>query len=803
MPDRPATWDDLVRHEAGKAKVPHQLALAVMQQESGGRPDVTSEVGAHGLFQLMPATAKGLGVDAADPVQNIRGGVTYLRQLLDANQGDVSKALASYHGGPDLAQHGPKTSAYVQSILGRLQATPAAPIATAPVGKAPVSSVVTRGVPAVGQPPPPPDPRQFEPPPAYTGGIEGSRFDPAVKAAQVGQPPGMLASMAEGFDPRQPAGRRNLVAGAGALTGALLTRSPAGTRAGATLGARVAMAAPRMLASAAGAGVGGAAAEASEQVVGTAPPDVGAIAKAGVTQAAYEVAGAAFLWLPRAVGRRVISSRVGREAAQQLGRAKQGVVDQTQAAITAVKDLTRRTTQGLSTRLGAVVGQPPPSPSAVGRAAQEVIGGPARTARDLAGQAVETAAQGGPAVDIRALKSEVQRILSTEIKPPATAFPREPIAGAGEEAATAAGLSPEVAQRILAKGGPSAVAMQEAIDAAQGEAEQAILKHPALGVINRILNAEDTVPFAAAHQFKRELDDAVGATWDRSVQKRVTNITKTLRGTLREALGVHAPYNRATTHYATIAPLYTKEIAPRLRKLAATRPEALISLIKGGEPTPAKMLRELLTTQAEAGGGGPEGRAAWDQVRASWTHEKILRGGLDKLDANIAKLDPEFADIFYGDASGQQVLANMKTIGTAYRQALAREPVALQQAKVTGREALERARLEITRFTESSLGRKPRAGEVEADILRAAMVPTTFWGAYSIGRLLKGPRVADLIEWAAYSPPNTQKLVRAFTSPVPAVAIADLLRAGTEPTKRTLGGGAPPPLPSVIGAPPP
>jgi hypothetical protein len=431
-----------------------------------------------------------------------------------------------------------------------------------------------------------------------------------------------------------------------------------------------------------------------------------------------------------------------------------------------------------------------------------VIGGPARTARELAGQAVEQAAQTGPSVDIRHLKSEVRRVLESEIRPSAVAFPREPIAGAGEDAAAAVGLSPEVAQRILAKGGPSAVAMQEAIDAAQGEAEKDVLKHPALGVMNRILNAADDVPFAATHQFKRELDEAVGAgNWDRSVQKRVTNITKTLRGTLREALGVHEPYNRATAHYATIAPLYTKEIAPRLRKLAATRPEALISMIKGGEPTPARMLRELLTEQAEAGGGGPEGRAAWDQVRASWTHEKILRGGLDKLDATIGKLDPEFVDIFYGDASGQGVLANMKTISAAYHQALDREPVALQQAKVVGREALERARMEITRFTESSLGRKPKAGEMEADVLRALMVPTTFWGAYSIGRLLKGPRVSDLIEWAAYSPANTQKLVRAFTSPVPAVAVADLLRAGTEPAMQSLGVGAPPP--ANVGAPPP
>ena len=77
------------------------LIRAVMQTESSFDPTVVSPVGAQGLMQLMPALAKELGVtDPFDPRDNIMGGAKYLKQLLDANRGNVSLTLASYNAGP-------------------------------------------------------------------------------------------------------------------------------------------------------------------------------------------------------------------------------------------------------------------------------------------------------------------------------------------------------------------------------------------------------------------------------------------------------------------------------------------------------------------------------------------------------------------------------------------------------------------------------------------------------------------------------------------------------------------------------
>jgi soluble lytic murein transglycosylase-like protein len=98
-PDR-RDYDLLIHATALKYKVPPALVKAVIAAESAFDPLAVSHRGAQGLMQLMPDTAAGLGVENPfEPRENVRGGVNYLKEMLD-RFGDVRSAVAAYNAGP-------------------------------------------------------------------------------------------------------------------------------------------------------------------------------------------------------------------------------------------------------------------------------------------------------------------------------------------------------------------------------------------------------------------------------------------------------------------------------------------------------------------------------------------------------------------------------------------------------------------------------------------------------------------------------------------------------------------------------
>jgi hypothetical protein len=120
-----AYYMQLAREAARKAGVPEDLFLSLIEQESRFNPNALSPKGAMGLAQLMPDTAKELGVDPRDIEQNLAGGARYLSQMMSRFP-DLNMALAAYNAGPTrVAKLGrvpniAETQNYIKEVLGRL-----------------------------------------------------------------------------------------------------------------------------------------------------------------------------------------------------------------------------------------------------------------------------------------------------------------------------------------------------------------------------------------------------------------------------------------------------------------------------------------------------------------------------------------------------------------------------------------------------------------------------------------------------------------------------------------------------------
>ncbi len=625
-----------------------------------------------------------------------------------------------------------------------------------------------------------------------------------MTASLGAQPPSSTATM-------DPETSRILSGAVGGVAGGFLTGGPVGA--------------------AIGAGVGGGTAALAQGHPEEAPA-------AALTQAGYESVGQLLAWPLQAVGRRLIASKVATNAAKYLEDTRVALNAKLDGVLASAKAAQRGTSEGVA-RARAAAGEaartaragvgdaqaladqrtaaataawPPPNPASYGPAgtgAADVIQGQGKHSLDQLGQHVERAAASGPDVNLTPVKARLEAM------------------GATMRPSTAPGELPANVQAYL---GANTTDAENATLVAKLKAAGVVgldETHPLPGVLRQIQEAPDQVSFADAHKYKRMLDDATN--WDSPAKKQVQQITKGIRGDLRGAMAGHAPYEAATKAYQDAIPLFRKGYAPTLVKSAIDNPTAIVKTIKPNEPLRLQMLHDVLTGAGPldptitadvekvggaaadpptGGGHGAEGQQAWDAVRASIVHERLIKPGIEHFDASWAKFHPDSQKLLTSDPAGAQVIHNLQQMSEAYKASGLFEPgveaakgraaaasttaartteqgqIAMRvKARDTGA-AQAQATLgkqptpEEIAFQHSSLAHTPPPAQVASDILHAgAMHGMNVFRARSLGRLLlAGPKGADLIEWSSRSGPRTQAFIRAVTGSAPGMALANIAR---------------------------
>jgi cell wall-associated NlpC family hydrolase len=126
LPAAGQRYSSMITAAAKQAGIDPALLGAVAWTESNFNPSAVSPAGAVGIVQLMPATARGLGVNASDPASALAGGARYLKSMLNQFGGNTSLALAAYNAGPTAVRQAggippyAETQNYVRTVEGRM-----------------------------------------------------------------------------------------------------------------------------------------------------------------------------------------------------------------------------------------------------------------------------------------------------------------------------------------------------------------------------------------------------------------------------------------------------------------------------------------------------------------------------------------------------------------------------------------------------------------------------------------------------------------------------------------------------------
>jgi len=583
-------------------------------------------------------------------------------------------------------------------------------------------------------------------------------------------------------------------------------------------------------------------------------------------QGAYEIGGQVLGLAIKSIGKRLVGPVLAVQVSNSLKAARKEIQDTLKVTVRAARDQLRKAQDAAklagraATRTLATVkaqanraaqrgfGGPPlfrgttlgGTPAQVGQAVEGVIRGPARSVRVELGELVGQAAEAGPPLDISPIKQQAQDVFDEQVRGVLQSFglqgpPDSQVVGivdnmlsAGVDEATKDSFT-----AALVDAGVDVGAARVTVDTAADPAFNKTIQ-----LLRRFINADDTVPFADAHFLKRELRRRSG-DFSQTATEQSVQLTRKFRSSLQELMNGASPeYAAANSAAGRVIDILEAPAARTLMKLANSSPDVLVRSLRQGNVTEARMWRDLLLEVAPQAGrpGSQEGRVTWDLLRSTWLKEHVLKGNADQLTDRLASLPPDFAEVMYGDAPGRSYLRGVRQIGEAYDAALQTARAAADRTEATGVAAIRGAerrgevaadllretREGITReefeFASSSIFKKRPIEFIGADVMKMMFLGVTnVWGAVASMRLIRGPKGADLIRWAALSSENTQMLVKTLTGPAPGAAMAAILRMPTiggylqDPTGHNLAtfaeeedavtGQLPPTPPSLISDP--